>query len=322
MSEADEFQPRKNLHYGFPKIVKINKEFKDLKECQDIFDNLPEYEEGKNGFLDLTDEYLEGKIECVVPKKEGIVVSPRDHVTNKLIKKAYRKDLENGTSSYADIFWIVPYNLIIFRGSKETTKEALNRIKSIIPLEEKDYKMIKVEHDFLLWITWCLTIKGELSENLSVKKIDQGGTLNNDKNPTTAPRKIGVEYGTKANLSLPAIYGLVHSHNFSFLGGDFEFVGQDLTAILSADTNIFVYSSKGDLKNKKIYERYSLILPFIIELVDVIEYWEDLEDVTMKYPDENYMNALTKAFNDQVEECKEKLKILKDKYKLKRGEKK
>ena len=231
---------------------------------------------------------------------------------SKIIKKRFFFK-KNDKESHADLFWIVPCNLFLIRGSIEISKKLMKELRLILKKEE--IKEIEIENDFLMWIaSQYSTNKGKLSKYMFIDQIDQGGTIKSAKG-TSASRvnEIRLKKGHRTDLSLPAIYGLVNDHKFSLIGGDFTLRKNTINLKLTTKNTILAYSNQKDLKNKVIEAKYGLVFPLINELVNIIEFWNNLDN-DLKYPDDNYMKAMSESFELQVDECRKNLQILKTKY--------
>lgn len=314
---------------NFSKIIKTNIELNQFEHFNDLFSQLPKYDEDENksGFSDygeniVVDQLFEKDDFSVIKnvvldqssEKDGFSVIK--DISPRIIKKRFFLKKDDSLLT-ADVFWIFHYNLFLIRGSEDMAKKVMKALHLIfkgLTLEE-----IEIDNDFLMWIaSQYSTDKGKLSKDLFIDQIDQGGTIKSGKSLLKSRvNEMTLKKGHKTDLSLPAIYGLVNDHIFSLIGGDFAFEKTTINLKLTTKNTIYAYSTLKDLKDITLEERYGLLFPMINEIVNVIHFWESLDD-EFRYPDESYMKAMSESFEEQVVECRENLKKLRTKYAEKR----
>lgn len=234
-------------------------------------------------------------------------------LTIQYVSEKYRGNNLEPSEETVDIFWIREYDLILMNGPKKLCEDAY---KEIVNIEKVKFIDIKFKHNFLLWIPYRLNkYGGKLFPELFVTIIGDGVTQNKS-SMGNVPKRMVIDKSIEAILTLPAIYGLVNDHKFYSIGGDFKFRNELLKVTLSNDSihikiNLF-------LKNKDHGERCAIVFPFIIEMVNVLDYWENLDDPDEKYPNEEFLKVMEDSFNAQISACQKNFKKLKKLYKQRR----
>ncbi|MDY9922807.1 hypothetical protein [Methanobacterium sp.] len=322
--ESNESVEKYKKSLSFSKIVKVTGDKPD-EFYQSEFKRLPKYKRGSrdskgSGFRPLESEFeipefyvkIHSKSEDDALGKLGCVDVKR------ILKTQYVSEKYSGSSDEpsevtVDIFWIREHDLMLMNGPKKLCSNAFDEIINLGTLNLKEIKFV---HDFLMWIPYRLNIaNGELYPELFVTIIADGVTQNKS-STGFVPKKISIDKSIEALMALPSIYGLVNQHKFYLIGGDFKFRSKFLKVKLSND-GIHI-KINNTLKNKDHGERCAIVFPFIIEMVNVLKYWKGL-NAKERYPDEQFLKYLEDTFDEQVKECKDNFKKLREDYKKRRN---
>lgn len=302
----------------FSKILKTEGKESDEFYIQEL-ERLPKYSKGTKeakgkGFRTLNEnfELIEFYIKSHSEKNPvGLpnYVNPKRILTTQYVSENYTSGSVEPYIVTVDIFWIRQFNILLMNGPKNLCEDAYDEITDIAKVK---FINVKFKHHFLVWIPYRLNnAKGELFPELSVNLIADGVTQTKQ-SQGNVPRKISIDKSIEALMTLPAIYGLVNEHKFYSIGGDFKFRNELLKVNLS-NNGIHIKINKF-LKNKDHGERCTIVFPFIIEMVNVFDYWENL-DKPNKFPDENFLEFMEDSFNNQVDACLKNLEKLKKVYK-------
>ncbi|MCZ3367066.1 MULTISPECIES: hypothetical protein [Methanobacterium] len=326
LKESIEENPKESVNkykkgLVFSKILKTNAE-KDDDFYRLELRRLPNYVKGNresrgkgfrplDGLFEITNFYI--KIHS-----ENNPLGITNYIdVNRILKIQYVSERYTGTNTEpteetVDIFWIRQYNLILMNGPKKLCEDAYNELTNINKVEFTD---VVFKHDFLMWIPYRLNnAKGKLFPELFVNIIADGVTQNKS-STGIVPKRLVIDKSIEALMTLPAIYGLVNKHKFYSIGGDFDFRKEPLRVTISNNGIHIKITSL--LKHKDHGERCAIVFPFIIEMVNVLKYWEGL-DAPERYPDEAFLEEIENSFNNQILECQNNLEELKKEYKEKR----
>lgn len=337
MADDQNVKAHKHIHMNFTKIIKTNVKKEDYDSYKQKFNNLPEYKRGtrekkgigfKNENIKLEDfdiyklqDYKDGN-DKQISLYNQCSISSENIITKTFYIEEYPRDTTDPIISRVDVFWILSCDILLLNGGLDNAEEALKLLYE--QLDGVIIEEVELEHDFLVWIT-CRVLRrnGRLRDdyNLMVKRIDKVNTANLNRNSGTSrvPRVIDVSHGEQAELSLPTIYGLVNDHEHASIGGEFNFRNDTINAKLTSKKGIHIYS-RAVLKGKGYEDRCNITLPFIIDIINVLEEWNSLDN-ELRYPDKKYMDKMYKSFKEQIIECESNFKLLKEKYAKLRGEK-
>lgn len=317
-SEEEESTRKYKKSLVFSKILKTK-----AKETDDFYiqqlERLPKYSKGTRksrgkGFRPLNEEFEIEPFYIKVHLKNNPLGMTKYININKILKIQYVSEKYVGNNTQpsedtVDIFWIREYDLVLMNGSKTLCEEAYDEITNIDKVKFID---VKFNHHFLVWIPYRLNnAGGKLFPELYVDIIANGVTQTKS-SKGNVPKKISIDKSIEALMTLPAIYGLVNDHKFYSIGGNFKFRNEFLEVNLS--NNGIKIKVNTLLKHKDHGERCAIVFPFIIEMVNVLDYWEDL-DPTERFPDEKFLKVMEDSFNDQVKSCRKNLEYLKKQYK-------
>lgn len=323
--ESNESIEKYKKSLSFSKIVKVIGDKSD-EYYKSEFDRLPVYQRGSReskgqGFRSLESKFEipEFYVKIHSKSKDNSLgqlgcVDVKRILKTQYVSEKYSGNNDEPSEVTVDIFWIREHDLMLMNGPKSQCNDAFEEIENLGTLNVKEIKFV---HDFLMWIPYKLNIaNGELYPELSVTIIADGVTQNKS-STGIVPKKISIDKSIAALMALPSIYGLVNQHKFYSIGGDFTFRNKFFLKVTLSNNGIHI-KINNTLKNKEHGERCSIVFPFIIEMVNVLKYWKGL-DPKEKYPDEEFLKYLEDTFDEQVKECKDNFKKLREDYKKRRN---
>lgn len=247
---------------------------------------------------------------------KGINELKENTFSSKIFKTTYAFQKDGRSNPiYSDTFILPEINLICIIGNKDSSKKPIQVLFDYLDDNNVDYKEINICHDFILWLLWKLNSNYELPYNLSLESFENLSVgldvLHNHYEDGTA--NIKTEGSGNEIPSLPICYGLFTNKYFNQFKGEFKY--KDNSFISKIDivkkeiegnevefSTIHILSST--LKNLHFSEKLNLVLPFIYNLANLIDEWENY-NVTDKYPNIEFIDNLFENARIDFEEMQE-----------------
>jgi len=315
----------KKSRLNFTRIYKINFNERDTESIQkltDEFENLPTFR-GMNdrnnkakGFIPFEDDFdikfqLEPLYEEGQNAEEWFI---RDisisNGTLLAIRFRYEEFFEGKTEPQireADLFWFKNFDILLIKGSEQACKKIQPYLTQFT---SGGFEQISFDDEFLLWMSYRYQDDMKLSDNLEFIRMDKTRTQGTNTNDND----IRVREGQGRMIPIPTLYGLLNEQKLSHVGGDFRYKNDFIiNAKLADDVSIFVYSTNA-LSGKSYSEKCELAFPFIIEIIDVFNKWDNRNSDDNKYPDDDFFDSTIRTFETEITYAIENLSNLKERY--------
>jgi hypothetical protein len=236
-------------------------------------------------------------------------------IESNVIKTTYvYKDNINAPERYIDTFLMPELDFICIIGSKESNDPSKTEITAFLDKEKIKYQEININHDFLLWGLWKLSMDSEIHPSLYMTSFDKlgvgpkysGKRVDHDEMTPPVINTIG-EVNTYP--SAPICFGLFNSRVLNGFKGEFKYNDTDFQSDIfikkiKKTTESIIHVRWGEDKKSIHYsKKLKLVLPFIYTLSESIIKWNKLSE-SDQLPDEKYLDDLWDRYKDDFDETK------------------